>query len=351
MSTLLLPFAVIALGAAVSAGTFSVSGPGGAIPDFTSGAGLWNTSYSGPSFASTATLANPVTSVSALRLLGFQHSWRGDLHVLLRAPNGVAFNVVVRPGSDGWTAGDTGNYLLGDYTFVDVGGASVHQGNANIGSGTYDAFPNTGPGMWTLNASTVPLASIAGPAGVWTLEIRDWAGSDTGSLGGWTLEGTDAPPAIASFCAGDGALSDHTTPCPCGNNGASGNGCGNSAKATGARLAATGTPASNDVVLRGTDMLPTVLCIYLQGDALVDAVFGDGVRCTGGTLLRLRAKGNSGGASSFPDATDSIALSARGGVAIGSGASRYYQAYYRNSAPAYCPPDAFNVTNGLRIDW
>jgi hypothetical protein len=154
-----------------------------------------------------------------------------------------------------------------------------------------------------------------------------------------------------AFCAGDGTLADHTTPCPCGNNGAAGNGCANSANANGANLSATGTPSLDDVVLAGTGMPATVSCIYLQGDALDDAVFGDGVRCTGGTLVRLRTRANVGGASTFPDSTDTVTLSQRGGVTPGSGATRYYQTYYRNSAPLFCPPETFNVTNGWRVTW
>ncbi|MBK7875906.1 MAG: VCBS repeat-containing protein [Planctomycetes bacterium] len=159
------------------------------------------------------------------------------------------------------------------------------------------------------------------------------------------------PAVFASFCAGDGLLADHTTPCPCANNGAAGNGCANSVNANGANLVATGTPASDNVVLSGSGMPAVVSCIYLQGDALSDGVFGDGVRCAGGGLIRLRTKNNLGGASSFPDSTDTITLSARGGVTPGSGLRRYYQTYYRNSAGGFCPPETFNVTNGWQIDW
>ena len=98
-------------------------------------------------------------------------------------------------------------------------------------------------------------------------------------------------------------------------------------------------------------MPATVSCIYLQGDANTQSVFGDGVRCAGGTLLRLRTRSNVGGASFFPDSTDTITLSQRGGVTPGSGAVRYYQTYYRNAAAAFCPPETFNVTNGIRITW
>jgi hypothetical protein len=155
----------------------------------------------------------------------------------------------------------------------------------------------------------------------------------------------------AAFCFGDGTLTDHTTPCPCANHGAAGRGCANSANVQGASLLATGVPLNNDVVLSAVGMPATVNCIYLQGDAVEDAVFGDGVRCTGGNLIRLRTKQNAGGASSFPDSTDTVTLSERGGVVPGSGALRYYQTYYRNSSASYCPPETFNVTNGWKLTW
>jgi hypothetical protein len=158
-------------------------------------------------------------------------------------------------------------------------------------------------------------------------------------------------PALQAFCFGDGVDASHTTPCPCGNHGAAARGCANSVVAAGARLLATGSAAADDVVLAGSGMPATVSCIYLQGDALEDAVFGDGVRCAGGTLLRLRTKANVGGASAFPDSTDTVTLSARGGVTVGSGVRRYYQTYYRNAAAGFCPPETFNVTNGWIVDW
>ena len=164
---------------------------------------------------------------------------------------------------------------------------------------------------------------------------------------GWVIE---FPKAGVPFCAGDAFMTDHTTPCPCANTGAQGNGCANSANPNGANLDTTGIQTNDDVVLHGTGMPATVACIYLQGDALGDVVFGDGVRCTDGTLLRLRTKVNVGGASSFPDSVETVTLSQRGGVTLGSG-RRYYQAYYRNAAGAFCPPETFNVTNGVHIDW
>ena len=156
---------------------------------------------------------------------------------------------------------------------------------------------------------------------------------------------------VTPFCFGDGIDGSHTTGCPCGNVGAPGNGCANSVVAAGANLATTGATGLDTLALQGSGMPATVSCIYLQGTALDDATFGDGVRCTGGALLRLRTRTNVAGASAFPDSTDTITLSARGGVAPGSGLVRYYQTYYRNSAALFCPPETFNVTNGVQVVW
>src|SRR5262249_48874181 len=128
-------------------------------------------------------------------------------------------------------------------------------------------------------------------------------------------------------------------------------GCANSTNPSGALLSAMGTAQPDTIVLLGSGMPAMVSCIYLQGDALTDTVFGDGVRCAGGNLIRLRTKVNSGGVSQFPDSTDPAPLPQRGGVTPGSGVLRFYQTYYRNAAAAFCPPATFNVTNGWVVVW
>ncbi len=158
-------------------------------------------------------------------------------------------------------------------------------------------------------------------------------------------------PGGAPFCGGDGVDPTVTTPCPCGNVGAPRHGCANSVDANGAQLLTTGSLAADAVSLEATGMPATASCIYLQGDAMTDVVFGDGVRCAGGALLRLRTKTSVGGSARFPDATDATRLSERGGVVVGSGVVRFYQTYYRNSAAAFCPPATFNVTNGAFVIW
>jgi hypothetical protein len=106
-------------------------------------------------------------------------------------------------------------------------------------------------------------------------------------------------------------------------------------------------------VLDGSGMNAVGNCIFLKGNANTAAglVFGDGVRCLDGTLIRLRAKPLSGGTASFPDSVETVSLSQRGATPVGSGLTGYYTVYYRNAAAGFCPPETFNAANGYRIDW
>ncbi len=182
-----------------------------------------------------------------------------------------------------------------------------------------------------------------------TAEVTPVPFGQFGTVSGFQI--VKREPNGSAFCFGDGLDIAHTANCPCANVGAPGNGCANSANAAGANLAGSGDVANDDVSLNASGMPATTTCIFLQGDGLTDTVFGDGVLCVGGTLVRLRVRSSSLGAASFPDATDSVTLSQRGGVTPGSGVTRVYQTYYRNAAAAFCPPETFNVTNGWRVAW
>jgi hypothetical protein len=151
------------------------------------------------------------------------------------------------------------------------------------------------------------------------------------------------------FCFGTGA----GTPCPCGNPGAAGNGCASSVNASGSNLAATGNAqVSNDtIVLQGTGM-PNSTCLYFQGTNQLNGgmgvVFGDGLRCAGGTVVRLGAKTNVAGSSQYPVGTD-LPVSQKGMIPA-AGGTRTYQCWYRNAA-AFCTPSTFNLSNGLELVW
>ena len=153
------------------------------------------------------------------------------------------------------------------------------------------------------------------------------------------------------MCFGDGTLA---TPCPCGNAGAAGQGCANST-GVGAQLTLVGVTAPDTVRLDATGELATALSIFLQGDSLIaaGAVFGDGLRCAGGALRRLYVKNAVGGAASAPVPPEPsiTARSAALGDPIPAGATRWYQVYYRDPDPTFCPTATFNVTNAVRIGW
>ena len=157
------------------------------------------------------------------------------------------------------------------------------------------------------------------------------------------------------FCFADGSMGDHTTLCPCGNNGTTGNGCAHSANAGGANLEATGRVVDDDIVLHSQFEPASSFTLFLQHDAAGDAVFHDGVLCAGGSLVRLRGRAAVAGEAFFPNsnfANDSTTtLSQRGGVFVGQGARRYYAAWFRNASTTFCPPATANVTNGWQVDW
>ena len=173
------------------------------------------------------------------------------------------------------------------------------------------------------------------------------------NVGGVEVPGV--PPLFAAFCTNGSLGSDHTTTCPCGNTGAAANGCAHSSGVNGAHLDGLGVAASDSVQLDVTGMPANAFTLFMQHDALGDAVFHDGVICAGGTLVRLRGRNAAGGASLFPDLSIPLdattTLSQRGGVTVGSGVRRYYAAFFRNASTTFCPPATANVTNGLRVLW
>jgi hypothetical protein len=79
-------------------------------------------------------------------------------------------------------------------------------------------------------------------------------------------------------------------------------------------------------------------------------VFGDGLRCASGSVVRLATRTNDAtGSSGYGGPLGDTPVSVRGQVPAG-GATRDYQAWYRNAAP-FCTPSTFNLTSGLEIVW
>ena len=150
-------------------------------------------------------------------------------------------------------------------------------------------------------------------------------------------------------CVGDGT----GIACPCANNSGLGanEGCLNSF-ATGGKLDASGSASisSDTLVLQGSQM-PNSSALYFQGTQAIGAgvgvAFGGGLRCPGGTVIRLGTKTNVAGVSQYPVGADQV-VSVRGSCAAGN--VRTYQVWYRNAA-AFCTVSTFNLTNGLNVTW
>lgn len=161
------------------------------------------------------------------------------------------------------------------------------------------------------------------------------------------------PPPGDAFCFGDGADPFVTTACPCGNFGALGNGCRSSFNPLGAHLEASGQTANDDVALLGTGMNPNGIAIFVKGDSQQTSglIYGDGITCLDGNLIRLRQKPLAGGDAMFPDSTDTVTLSVRGGTPPGSGAFATYLVYYRNASTTFCTAATYNTANTYRIVW
>jgi hypothetical protein len=153
-----------------------------------------------------------------------------------------------------------------------------------------------------------------------------------------------------AYCFGDGS----GTACPCGNTSpvTLDAGCTNST-AAGARLVDNGASSlTNDtLILSGSDM-PNSFALYFQGTQRIaggsGVVFGDGLRCSGGTVMRLGVVSNTGGTSQYPRPTD-LPVSIRGLVPT-VGSVRDYQVWYRNSVN-FCTSETSNLSNGVEIVW
>jgi hypothetical protein len=158
-----------------------------------------------------------------------------------------------------------------------------------------------------------------------------------------------APPATGTpFCFGDGS----GTACPCGNAGAAGRGCANSVEPSGATLAAGGVASlSGDTLLLSGFGMPNGPCLYAQGTTQQNggagALFGDGLLCVGGSLVRLKTTLNVAGDSQYPAPGDPP-VSVRG--LVGAPGIRTYQVSYRDAA-GFCTPFTFNLTNGVQVAW
>lgn len=196
--------------------------------------------------------------------------------------------------------------------------------------------------------SDLPAVSPDGRYVAFESQASDLVPSDTNSNPDVFLRDRGPLPAYASYCFGDGTGS--TCPCLDSQVGLQ-EGCPSSL-GYGAKLTAHGNPnvVTDTFVLDGSQM-PNSVALYLQGTQQVangfGTIFGDGLLCVGGSIVRLGQETNVNGASHYPGVGD-LPISVQGAAPAGS--TRDYQVWYRNSAN-YCTFATANLTNAIEVIW
>ena len=169
------------------------------------------------------------------------------------------------------------------------------------------------------------------------LSTGDIAGLAAGTLTPFSV----GSPGV-SFCSGDGSA----TACPCGNAGGAGEGCANST-GSGAVLAAGGSAsaAADDLTFSATGLPAGQPVLLFSGLNAVNGgagtVFGDGLRCAGGNVVRLGVQSASGGTAAWGPG-----LGVSGGWV--SGDTRRFQAWYRDPSGSPCGAN-YNLSNGIEV--
>jgi subtilisin-like proprotein convertase family protein len=142
-----------------------------------------------------------VTKVT-VSLIGFNHSYPGDVDILLVGPSGKKLLLM----SD---AGGATDVVNANIVFTDTASSSLP--NSLISSGTYkptnydtnsDTFPSPAPA--SPYVATLSTFNTINPTGTWSLYVRDDSQQDPGSInGGWSLsfEITPPPPVTPSSLA------------------------------------------------------------------------------------------------------------------------------------------------------
>ncbi len=206
--------------------------------------------------------------------------------------------------------------------------------------------PDTASTMSTIYVVTFSWPAPVGPQGA------TWCSNNGDDLWGDTVyDAFGLLPSLAGspMCFGDGS----GTACPCANAGATSNGCASSSNPIGAHLGASGTPSisADSLSLTASGMGATAPALYFQGTTSpqggAGVVFGDGLRCAGGTVVRLVVKSSTSGWSTYPGAGDP-SISVKGSVT--SPGVRIYQAWFRDAVP-FCTTSTFNLTNGHQVTW
>ncbi len=206
--------------------------------------------------------------------------------------------------------------------------------------------------------STLPTISRDGRYVGFVSSSRDLVTGD--SNGCWDVFLHDRQSAgFESICvpSKDGVLS-----CPCANPSTTrAGGCDNSSASGGGVLSASGIAylSIDSLVFRASGEPSTASSTLFEGSRLAagGTIYGQGVRCVGGTLTRLFTRSTVGGNLVLPDATAGdppvSTRSAAKGVRIVPGRPYFYFVAYRDPIVlGGCPASStFNATQAGKVTW
>ncbi|HEY9402983.1 MAG TPA: proprotein convertase P-domain-containing protein [Pyrinomonadaceae bacterium] len=157
-----------------------------------------------PSTIAVAGLTGTVTKVT-VTLNNYSHAFPNDVDMLLVGPGGRKVLLISDVG---------GTLPVSNRTFTldDAAEATIPTGIADgtyrpSNSGTGDSFPAPAPPGPHSDPQLLSVFNGQNPNGVWSLYVVDDAGTDAGSIGGWTLNITTTVPACC-FRAGNLLISE-----------------------------------------------------------------------------------------------------------------------------------------------
>ena len=185
----------------------TLSAPGGAFPAGGT-SGTWPGTLPSSPLVAPLVIQVPASAsrIERVRIDGLQHTWLGDVQLVLESPTGARFNLLQT--NDGAIGGGCPADLAGDYVFVDALAGQDPCGNPLF----WPACPGAllPPGMYaqsfgawpagTGGIQNVPLHQIPLASGTWQLLAYDWfVPADFGDVLSWSVC-FDVAGTPASFC-------------------------------------------------------------------------------------------------------------------------------------------------------
>ncbi len=203
-----------------------------------------------------------------------------------------------------------------------------------------------GSGTMTYHARKGAFSTFPGPP--------QFSGSPSTNAPYWQRYDLGGEPGVP-YCFGNPVSGN---PCPCGNDNDGTvplGGCQHDDSAAGAVLSGSGTASVTEdtLALLGDRGPISNSTLFFQANNNLEggsAFLGDGIRCAGGGLIRLKVKATD--ATGHADSSPAVisARSAAFGHPISAGETLYYQWWFRDVGGSPCSTES-NTSNGYMITW